>query len=1149
MKRLLFLVLFCFSGVLVFAQEKYITISERQIPIAYEVDVLVVGGSTGDVAAAIESQKAGAKTMLITQHPYLGEDLTATLNLWLEPGEKLDDPFAATIFNDPNRGLPTPPALLVLQASNRIPFTYKIEQQIDKAHPETNKKNRLADGVAADPVTQSLQVNSNATIILDLKNSQDVGVVSLLGFHRQDDFVMNNVIVSASDDKEKWIELPKPVLKTANLRGYDSVDEFRLELDTPATARYLKLDIKKPEKSKRILLGEIVVLPNKSAIPQPKPWNADGKSPYTHPAPRPMHVKMTLDKALLDAGVQFLYSTYQVDDLHDQQKNVRGIIINNRAGKQAILAKKILSSSKSKFDSFALRLDQLPKNSSFVFNGHFTAQYVVIGGEPKQIDTTKFPLLEKSSYEIMGEPFYGRPPKGVWNFLEQQDAKAGVYPMIRYTFDISNETGIHCYFGDLKLQNELETQIRLATFDPNQQFTADQIVISWPEFKEYGTIEFIEKSKVLGQQAAEEIKNVNKISPEHLTVPIRSAADILSQKVSGEIKELLSNVKAYKKPLGFVKQHEQVIPAVGEYDVVVVGGGTTGAPAGISAARQGAKTLVLEYLHDLGGVGTAGAISIYYWGNRVGFCKEVEDGKASWNIEQRTFWWRSKLAEAGADVWYGVRGSGTVLETINGMPTVKGVLITTPIGPRIVLAKVVIDATGHGGIAETAGAPMKYVDDKEIATQGHGLPPRNLGASYTNTDYMYVDETDMEDVAHVFVYGKEKFPKAFDFGKILDTRERPQIIGDFTFSVLDQVNKRTYPDTIVRSRSNFDTHGYTLTPYLEIEHLHHDGHFCDVPMRSCLPQGLEGIFVGGLATSCHRDAIPIIRMQPDLQNQGYALGCLAAKAVKDNVPLRKLDIKPVQKHLVEIGNLPESVLTDQDNYEDSVAELPEDIKTLPDGFKGSANLLWHPKESIPLLQKAYHESATPENKLAYAMVLAGMYDPTGADALLSAVKAAGNWDKGWNFRGMGQFGWASSPLDRYIMMLGRTKDPRGATVIAELLKKLKAEDDFSHHRACYLALEWIGDKSAAPVIAEHLKKSGVAGYVHRDLDTARKWDQADPRGGVAEKSRRDSLIEIGFARALYRLGDVDGLGQKILEDYSKDLRGYFSRHANEILKK
>jgi flavin-dependent dehydrogenase len=66
------------------------------------------------------------------------------------------------------------------------------------------------------------------------------------------------------------------------------------------------------------------------------------------------------------------------------------------------------------------------------------------------------------------------------------------------------------------------------------------------------------------------------------------------------------------------------IPVIGEYDVVVVGGGTGGAPAAIGAGRRGARTLLVEYLHSLGGVGTAGFIAKYYHGNRVGFTGEID---------------------------------------------------------------------------------------------------------------------------------------------------------------------------------------------------------------------------------------------------------------------------------------------------------------------------------------------------------------------------------------------------------------------------------------------------------------------------------------------------------------------------------------------
>ena len=48
-----------------------------------------------------------------------------------------------------------------------------------------------------------------------------------------------------------------------------------------------------------------------------------------------------------------------------------------------------------------------------------------------------------------------------------------------------------------------------------------------------------------------------------------------------------------------------------EYDVVVCGAGIAGIAAAIAAARQGAKTVVLEKQCLLGGLATSGLIYIY----------------------------------------------------------------------------------------------------------------------------------------------------------------------------------------------------------------------------------------------------------------------------------------------------------------------------------------------------------------------------------------------------------------------------------------------------------------------------------------------------------------------------------------------------------
>ena len=52
-----------------------------------------------------------------------------------------------------------------------------------------------------------------------------------------------------------------------------------------------------------------------------------------------------------------------------------------------------------------------------------------------------------------------------------------------------------------------------------------------------------------------------------------------------------------------------VVPVIGSYDTVIVGGGTAGASAGISAAREGNKTIIVEKSLSLGGAAVGALVN------------------------------------------------------------------------------------------------------------------------------------------------------------------------------------------------------------------------------------------------------------------------------------------------------------------------------------------------------------------------------------------------------------------------------------------------------------------------------------------------------------------------------------------------------------
>jgi len=164
------------------------------------------------------------------------------------------------------------------------------------------------------------------------------------------------------------------------------------------------------------------------------------------------------------------------------------------------------------------------------------------------------------------------------------------------------------------------------------------------------------------------------------------------------------------------------IPAYGEYDVVVCGGGSTGFIAAIAAARRGAKTLLIERYGFLGGTATAGLMvefgSMFDGEKRLlggathEFLHRLESyGGAYFNNKRNhsmVFDPESMIAvcqamveESGAELLLHAWLAGAIVED----GKVAGVVVECKSGRMAVFGKVVIDCTGDGDVAASAGAP------------------------------------------------------------------------------------------------------------------------------------------------------------------------------------------------------------------------------------------------------------------------------------------------------------------------------------------------------------------------------------------------------------------------------------------------------------
>ncbi len=1126
---------------------------EREIPIIHDVDVVVVGGSSGAVAAARKAAKSGAKVFLLAPRPYLGEDIAGTLRLWSDGNGQPNAELAKLIY-----GIRNPV----------LPFTYKASIAPEPENPDPDNR-KLNDGIWNDIDRHGVQYKGKELeILIDMGREMALNKLLLYAYEssRKPGSSVSSAVVSTSTDGQSWSEAGKstswPKLNPPNKADYPGT--FVYEFPLNGKARYIKLVSTPHAAVMRQWLGEIVIESAGLAAAVP-----NGAMAVT----TPLNVKKTLDDALLEAGVPFLTGAYGTEVLTDEKGNVAGVVVSNRSGRQAVRAKVVIDATDRAF----LARQAGAKFRPFPPGAYTFSQTVVSGEVPKApgMEVREFAneydtkLTGMKAPAGMPEDIKGRlfecsvslPMKGA-SFSSFAEAEQTIRDLTftsqqldtaEKTFFIPPDSliGTASMAGAWKDAAAIDLNVCRPAGVP--YFYALSAMADVPREAAVSLVKpcnLMELAERVGVAAAAEAKKRG----EPVNVRIRRTGSEAGV-VKGEVREILEGLMPNSiTATGKVVAELRGLPVLAECDVLVVGGGTSGAPAAISAARQGMKTILLEYQYNLGGVSTVGILGSYYYGNPCGFTEEIDEGVSKTGavfVQSKAEWYRRQCRISKAEIWFGAMASGAVLDG----DKVVGAVVLAPDGTRgVIRAKTIIDSTGNADIAAAAGSETEFINPDELSLQGATMNWRNLGSSCINVDISFVDDEDAADMCFFALRGRKAFPynMYWDQSQLVNSRERRHMVGEYVVQPMDFMNGRTFPDTIVQCYTTHDTHGQTNHDMLFLSMISSpESHiWANLPYRALLPKKLDGLIVTGLGISAHRDAIPVLRMQRDVQNQGYAAGYAAAMGIKDNVPPRDIDIKKLQKHLVEIKVLKPEVLAYVDNYPLSDDSLKQAVKEIP--RYGGYNLLWRlftdPKRSVPMLVDAYNKTNDSDavSKTRYAAVLAMMGDRTGTGTLIKTIESS-SWDTGWDWKGMGAFGRKTSYIDGYMIALGKLRAGEALPAILKKAEQLEPKDGYSHFRAVSLACEAIGDKSAAPVLAALLGKPGIGGYA---LSMDGKFP--DYKGfscPAGDKERNLSLREICLARALYNLGDHEGKGEAVLVKYSKDPRGAYAKHALMVMQK
>ncbi len=377
-----------------------------------------------------------------------------------------------------------------------------------------------------------------------------------------------------------------------------------------------------------------------------------------------------------------------------------------------------------------------------------------------------------------------------------------------------------------------------------------------------------------------------------------------------------------------------------KYDVIVCGGGVAGISAALAAARGGKKTLLLERQFMLGGLGTAGLITIYLplcdgYGHQVSFGIAEEllrlsisegyedrypanwlDGIGTRGEEDPRFQVRYNaqlfailaeklLIKEGVDVLYGTYAVGT--QVTDGKIT--HIITENKSGRLAYEAGSVVDATGDCDIAAFANAPTDTFRQGNILAgwyysvgkEGYAL--NMVGASDTPEEEKVKgkDYTPLAPRRFGGLDGDEIsefvcMSHTATFENLMKKRENDPERLPVTISTVPQL-RMTRKIVGEYELSNKEEHTYFEDSIGMVSNWKRRGPVYEVPFRTLYSAKIKNLICAGRCTSVNETLWDVMRVIPCCAVTGQAAG--TAAAMTDD--FAALDVKALQAKLVADG--------------------------------------------------------------------------------------------------------------------------------------------------------------------------------------------------------------------------------------------------------